>query len=101
VRAITGDLEGALSDCNDSLRLFPNNKDALDSRGFAYLKMGKFDAAIADYTAALRLEPRLVNSLYGRGLARLKKGDADGKADIESAQQLNPSISTDFHRYGL
>lgn len=60
MRAITGDLEGALSDCNDSLRLFPNNKDALDSRGFAYLKMGKFDAAIADYTAALRLEPRLV-----------------------------------------
>ncbi len=101
VRAITGDLEGALSDCNASLRLFPNNKDALDSRGFAYLKMEKFDAAIADFSAALTLEPKLASSLYGRGLARLKKGDADGKADIEIAQQLSPSVAMDFHRQGL
>jgi tetratricopeptide (TPR) repeat protein len=83
------------------LRLSPNNKDALDSRGFAYLKKGNFDAAIADFSTALTLEPKLASSLYGRGLARLKKGDADGKADIEIAQQLNPSIAANFHRQGL
>ena len=33
----------------------PNYTYALDSRGFTYLKMGKFLQAIADYDAALKL----------------------------------------------
>src|SRR5262249_28922617 len=39
-RAILGELEAALADCNESLRLRPNDAGTLDSRGLIYLKMG-------------------------------------------------------------
>jgi tetratricopeptide (TPR) repeat protein len=40
VRAIVGQLQAALDDCEGSLRLRPNDTEFLDSRGFAYLKLG-------------------------------------------------------------
>ena len=77
-RAIVGDLEAALADCDEANRLKPNYIYALDSCGFTYLKMGKFLQAIADYDAALKIDPRIAHSLYGRGLAKLKSNDAEG-----------------------
>ncbi len=67
-----GRLEEALADCNEALRLAPNDPANLDSRGFTYLKLGRFEQAIADYDAALAHNPRDPGSLYGRGLARLR-----------------------------
>ena len=82
-RAIIGALQEALSDCNEALRLEPNDTAAFDSRGFTYLKIGQWDSAIQDYSSALQHQPRLASSLYGRGLAKRKKGDtAAGKADM-------------------
>src|SRR5262249_52386876 len=83
-RALEGHhLELALSDCNESLRLWPNNAHALDSRALTYLKLRKFDDAITDYSAALELQPKKPTSLYGRGIAKSRKGDAGGsQADI-------------------
>ena len=101
MHAITDQLQDALNDCDRSLRLLPTNKNAYDSRGFTYLKMGKFDAAIADYEKALALDPNLATSLYGRGLARLKKGDSKGDDDIKQAQQHDPDIAKTFSSYGL
>ena len=65
---MTGDLQAALKDCNEALRLRPNFVDALDSRGLLNLKSGLAKNAIADFDAALRINPRLTSSLYGRGL---------------------------------
>ena len=48
------------------MRLLPTNKNAYDSRGFTYLKMGKFDAAIADYEKALALDPNLATAEFTR-----------------------------------
>jgi len=74
-RAIVGELQVALADCNEALRLKPDVDATLDSRGLTYLKMGQWDSAIDDYSSALRFDPKLASSLYGRGLAKLKKGD--------------------------
>jgi hypothetical protein len=52
-RAITGDLQGALSDCNLALQIDPGLTDALDSRGLVNLKLGRFAEAIKDYTKAV------------------------------------------------
>jgi uncharacterized caspase-like protein len=41
-RAITGDLQGAFSDCNLALQIDPGLTDALDSRGLVNLKLGRF-----------------------------------------------------------
>ena len=101
-RAILGDLQPALADCNKALSLQPNDAATLDSRGLIYLKMGRFDLAIEDYSSALRVEPTLASALYGRGLARIKKGDATGgNADVTAAKNLETKISEDFSHYGV
>src|SRR5438876_8303412 len=42
-------LEVALSDCDESLRLRPDDAYTLHSRGFVYFRMGRYDKAIADF----------------------------------------------------
>jgi tetratricopeptide (TPR) repeat protein len=100
--AKAGQLEAALADCEESLKLAPNAAPTLDSRAFVRLKMGEYDAAITDYDAALRLDPKLPTALYGRGLAKLRKGDvAGGHADIAAAQAMSADIAAEFERIGV
>ena len=98
---IAGDLQQALSDCNESLRLRADDPNTLDSRGYAYFKLGQFDAAIADFDAAIARAPKLASSLYGRGLARMRKGDTAGDADIAAAKALQANIAEEQARYGI
>jgi tetratricopeptide (TPR) repeat protein len=102
-RAIMGDdLQGALADCNEALRLYPKRAAFFDSRGFVYLKMGNFDKAIADYDAALQIDPFHATSLFGRGKARLMKGDeTPGSVDIMMAEHAKPDIAEEMARYGI
>jgi Tfp pilus assembly protein PilF len=101
--AIAGrDLAKALADCDRALRLKPFEADALDSRGFVNLQLGRLDAAIADYGAALGRDPKLASSLYGRGVARQRKGEAtQGAADIVAAKLIKPDIAEQYARYGV
>jgi tetratricopeptide (TPR) repeat protein len=110
-RAILGEphqLKQALDDCNEALRLRPNDPYAFDSRGFVYLKMGDFNKAIADYDQSILLggdkltSGEEASSLYGRGIAKLRKGDADGgNNDIRAATKRKPNIAEEFQRYGV
>jgi tetratricopeptide (TPR) repeat protein len=101
-RAVSGALEPALADCNESLRLVPGDPNTMDSRGVAYLKLGQFDKAIGDYDAALARNPRQAGSLYGRGVARLRTGDRDGgHADIAAAAAIQTDIAEEYGRYGV
>jgi tetratricopeptide (TPR) repeat protein len=100
-RAVIGQLDLALADCNESLKL-RRTVDALDSRGFVHLRLGQLDQAIADYDAVLRLQPQHAASRYGRGLAKLRKGNtAAGNADVAAAKALKPGIEQEFVPYGL
>jgi tetratricopeptide (TPR) repeat protein len=95
-------LDRALSDCNQALRLIRGNPQFLDSRGLVQLRRGKLDRAIDDYDAALALRPKVATSLYGRGLAELLKGrQAEGKADLAAASAIEPRIAERFARMGL
>jgi tetratricopeptide (TPR) repeat protein len=101
-RAASGQLQAALDDCNQALRLRPNDADALDARGFTYLKLGQIDRAIADYDSALKADPTIAASLYGRGVAKEKKGDAaDGSADVAAAKALQTDIAKEFAGSGV
>jgi tetratricopeptide (TPR) repeat protein len=99
-RAITGGaLLQALGDCDQAVRLESNEAGYLDTRGFVYLQLGRFDEAIADYNVALKIDPKLAGSLYGRGLAKLKKGDVTGgNADIATAKAIKSDVAEDFAR---
>ncbi|MBR0994690.1 caspase family protein [Bradyrhizobium japonicum] len=99
-RAATGDLQGALTDCNLALQINPGLSDALDSRGLVNLKLGRNAEAIKDYTDAIQRNPRSSSSLFGRGIATRKSG-GDGATDIASAKSMNPDIAKEFAGYGV
>jgi tetratricopeptide (TPR) repeat protein len=102
VLAIGNQTQAALADCNAALKIQPDFADALDTRGFVYMKLGQTDNAIRDYDAALRADPKLAGSLYGRGVAKVRKGDRNGgNADIAAAKEIRKDIAEEFARYGL
>jgi tetratricopeptide (TPR) repeat protein len=103
VRVAMGrDLQAALSDCNESLRIRPDDAYTLDSRGFVNLKLGQLNDAIADFTAALKYDPKLPTSLYGRGLAEREKGDQKSAvADMAAANAIKPDVAQYLATYGI
>ena len=102
-RAIAGETQQALADCEESMRLKPfDDADALDTRGFVQLKLGRFDGAISDYDKALKHHPLTASSLYGRGTAKLRSGDTSGgRADIAAAKSIQADIVEQFSRIGV
>lgn len=94
-------MDAAMADCNESLRLDPSSAEAFDTRCFAFYRLGQYVAAIKDCTAALDRNAKLPNSLYVRGLAKLKTGDTAGSnADIAAAKAINPKIADEYAGYG-
>jgi len=94
------DLHAALSDCNESLRLQPDQGSASTHRGYIYLKLGDVNRAMADFDAALSIDAKNVWPLYGRGLARWKKGDVSGgQADVTAARKARPGITSAAAKY--
>jgi len=101
-RAIDGQLDAALEDCNKSLQLKPGVPYVLDSRGFTYLKMKKYDLAIKDYDLAIAGNEKNAAYFYGRSLARKGIHDAAGaKADLDAALTLDAKVVEQFKKYGV
>jgi tetratricopeptide (TPR) repeat protein len=103
VRAIAMiELDKALADCNEALRLRPGFVAALDSRAFLQLKQGNAKEALADYEAVLKDSPTDSYSIFGRGVAKLRLGDtAGGNADIAAAVAMEKNLREEFAAYGL
>jgi tetratricopeptide (TPR) repeat protein len=101
-RAVSGiDLDQALADCNEALRLMPDFVPALDSRAFLHLRGGRFQEAIADYDTAIMGSPQDSWSLYGRAIAKMRLGDTQGaQADIEASKAVQ-DVAAEFAAYGL
>jgi tetratricopeptide (TPR) repeat protein len=102
IRARAGEqLDAAMADCNESLRLRPGDADTLDSRAFAYFRNEKYAEAIADANAALAIDPKLASSFYVRGLAELKSGNpTGGDADIAAAKAIDKDIADVYQGTG-
>ena len=100
--AFNRDLEPALADCNEGLRLEPDQSDVLEIRAFVYFRMGRMAEAIADYDLALKLDPQLPRALFVRGLIKFARGDVVGaKADAAAAATMQKDIVEEFARYGV
>ena len=92
-------LDGALADCNAALKESPDDAEILDSRGFVYFRMGKFDLAKADYDRAIAADP-LAPTLYKRGILKNRTGEG-GKEDIAAALALDPRAGDDMTSIGV
>jgi len=101
-KAMAGQIDAALADCEAALEIEPGNSSYLFSRGFANLMGERFVTAIADYDAALAADPKNAFALYGRGVARLWLGQsASGRDDIAAAAQIRPGIREDMSALGV
>jgi tetratricopeptide (TPR) repeat protein len=67
--------EDAISACTESLRLKPNNTEALRDRGHYYLNLGKTNLGMADLKKAESLKKDDRGIYYHLGMAYYLKGD--------------------------
>lgn len=96
------DLAAALADCNEAVRLAPDNDNALDSRGLVHYKRRDFAAALADYDAALRVDPGRGHYLFGRALALDGLGRTEeATAAFRAAEAAEPGVTERYVGYGV
>ena len=86
-----GDLDRALADGNEMVRLDPRHFRGYQVRGRVYRRKGQLDKAIADLNVALGLNPTFAQLYNNRGVAYSDKGE-DRRAieDFNQAIRLAP-----------
>jgi lipoprotein NlpI len=96
-----GDLDRAIADYSEAIRLDPEFVSALRNRGDVYRLKGEFDRAIEDYSGAIRLDPKYVVAFVGRGDAYRKKGDYDHAIpDYTEVIRLDPENAGGYEKRG-
>lgn len=84
-----GQVDRAIADHTQAIKLDPQQWDARYNRGNAYKQKGDNDRAIADYNAAAKLNPKDYRIFNNRGLAYEAKGDKTrAAADLATAKRL-------------
>ena len=98
-----GDLEGAIADFTEAIRLDPKNIDAYCYRGNAFRKQGVLEKAITDFSTAIKLNPNNSYKSYNnRGNLRLKKGNLSGAiADYTDAIYIKADYADAYYNRGL
>ncbi len=97
-----GDIEGAIVDYTEAIRLNPNDSNAYFNRGFARETRGDVDEAIADYTEAIRLNPNDATAYNNRGIGHKARGDLDHAiADYTEAIRINPKYIEAYMNRGI
>ncbi|MDR4505976.1 MAG: tetratricopeptide repeat protein [Candidatus Scalindua sp.] len=89
-----GHLEEALSDCNKSIILKPNDPAAYCNRGVIYEKMDMIPEAIKSYGKAISLNQKYASAYYNRGSLYGVIGMIDEAInDFNSAIFINPEFT--------
>jgi len=86
-----GNLDQAIADYTESIRLKPNIFVAYLNRGTAFRRKGEFDLAIADYNKAIELKADYYDAYTLRGICYGKKGRyEEAVADFTKALEKKP-----------
>lgn len=90
-RTATFEMEGALADLDEAIRLRPDYGFAHAVRGFVHRTRLRLDLAEADLDLAVRLEPHWPGSFFNRSGMLLQRGDLEGaRRDLDMALRLRP-----------
>jgi tetratricopeptide (TPR) repeat protein len=96
-----GDLDHAIADFSEAIRLDPKLAAGYHNRGNAYQAKSDFDRAIADFGEAIRLDPKAAAGYYNRGSAYQTKGDLDHAiADFDETIRLDPAFAAAYYHRG-
>ena len=97
-----GDLEQALRDYGEAIRLNPNAADAFNNRGNAYRALNDVQRAIRDYDEAIRLDPQYAHAYNNRGVVFLEIGEPGRAADdFDEAIEQDRGYANAFRNRGL
>ena len=95
-----GDLDRAIADYNEAIRLNPKDANAYASRGKAWGDKGDLDRAIADWNEAIRLNPKDSDLYRNRGYLYFYMGDfAVAAADLLRANDIADNAYAMLWRY--
>jgi tetratricopeptide (TPR) repeat protein len=96
------ELEIALGDYNEAIRLNPNAAQVFNNRGTVWAAKQEYDKAIADYNEAIRLDPRFALAYYNQGIAWAAKQEYDKAiADYNEAIRLDPKFVNAYDGRGI
>jgi len=98
------DLDKALSDFNQAIRLSPNRKDFHGNRADVYRRKGNLSSALEDYNAEIRIQPDAYHFVAGRGLVYMDQNKIDlAIADLKKACDSSESFCQFYpaHAYFL
>ena len=98
-----GDIDRAISDYSEAIRLDPNKPEYLNGRCWAHAIAGReLMLAVTDCTEALRIAPNDANIMDSRGFAYLRLGQLDDAvADYDEALRRNPKQAGSLYGRGL
>lgn len=100
--ASLGDLDGAIAEFCESIRLDPKNVGARTNLGLARSQQGDLGGAIAEFREAIRLDPHFSTAHSSLGAALRVKGDlAEAIAEHREAIRLDPMDANAHNNFGI
>jgi tetratricopeptide (TPR) repeat protein len=94
IRTSSGDLDQAIRDFDEAIRLEPNDAATYFDRAFTLAERKEFDRAIADYDQAIRIDPGYAAAYVNRGNVRFSRKEFDRAiADYDQAIRIDPDDS--------
>jgi len=97
-----GQIDEAISQCQEAIRLKPDCIDAHNNLGNAFVMKGRIDEAISQYQEALRLKPDYAEPCYNLGNTLLLKGHTDEAIhQFQEALRLKPDYAQAHNNLGV
>ena len=97
-----GQLDRAIEDYDQAIRLHPNYVFAYVNRGGIYAGKEQWDKALEDFNRAIQLNPNFADAFYSRGAVYRHKGEYDRAIkDYDQAIRFNPNYAAAFYYRGV
>ena len=97
-----GEIERAIRDYDQAIRVNPRAADAFNNRGNAFRAHDEHERAVRDYDEAIRLDPHYAHALNNRGIIFLELGDANRAIeDFDRAIAEDGTYANAFRNRGI